>query len=340
MNPLHQPPFSLTSEEVVSRMLRRTLKGKSGHVRAIDSWSRPSEKGYNSDMDGQDFRLREEHAQPLVEAGLLYRTKSGSLYYGLTPKGIRMAIQAIGHVPLDVKSLVSWCLGTVLFGPSDAIEGRTAIPAIYTPGTSRLSLVLGENAAGKSLFRRIIHQVTHPGRESRGFGDSGVPRGDFPVGEMIHLSMEGRTNSEVMSSMVYGTEGWHSTGENSAHTLSGAFRTCTSRDHTTIVYWDEPDIGMSAGAAAGAGIAIREFIEAEENPLMEAVFLTTHSVPLVRQLAPLNPHYIFLGNADGPRTLADWFTWQMDPPPISIETLKTSARERFLDIQKVLDAQK
>lgn len=337
--PKNAKPLGLSNEEVVGRMLRRTLDGKSGTVETVSSWGSPSREE-RSDLDGDRMRLRDEHAKPLVDAGLLYRTESGSIHYGLTPAGIRLASQVIGRVPLDVKALLEHTLDTVLFGPSDAIDGRTAIPALYDPSTSgsKLVLVLGENAAGKSLFRRVINGVTHRGREARGMGEPAVPRGPFPVGEMIHLSMQGRAGGGFMSSMVYGEESYHSTGENSAHTIDGAIRTASGRDHTTIVYWDEPDIGMSAGAAAGAGEAIREFVAQDEAPLIEAVFITSHSPALVRQLVPLGPHYVFLGNADGPKTLADWFAWQQNPPPISPRALQDLSHARFRDIQAVLNA--
>lgn len=313
-------------------MLRRTLDGKDGRVYTISEWDT---KG--SDVDGDHMQLRNEHAQPLIDAGLLHKTTSGAIYYGLTQAGIRAAIPLAGHKPLDVRAMVEHCLDTVLFGPSKAIDGRTAIPALYDPSKagSKLVLVLGENAAGKSLFRRIVGTVAHRGKKG-GWGEPSIPRGPFPVGEVLHLSMQGRSSGGMMSAFVYGDEQYQSTGAISARTVEGACRNCADREHSTIVYWDEPDIGMSAGAAAGAGAAIREFILKDEAPLLEAVFLTSHSPALVRQLAALDPHYVFLGNAAGPKTLADWFIWQQDPPPISPSELADIAHTRFRDIQAVL----
>lgn len=329
----HRKPFERTAEEIIAQMLRRTLAGKDGRIYTI-SWHDSADK---SDIDSDHMRLRDEHAQPLIAAGLLHRTTTGSIYYGLTPAGIRAAIPLVGHKPLDVRAMVERCLDSVLFGPSKALDGRTAIPALYDPSKtgSKLVLVLGENAAGKSLFRRVVRMVTHKGKKA-GMGDAEIRRGDFPVGELLHFSMQSRASGGMASAFIYGDESWQSTGTISAHTIEGACRNCTEREHTTIVYWDEPDIGMSAGAAAGAGVAIREFIVKDEAPLLEAVFLTSHSPALVRQLVPLDPHYVFLGNSEGPKTLADWFIWQQDPPPISPDALGAIAHARFRDVQAVL----
>ena len=106
-----------------------------------------------------------------------------------------------------------------------------------------------------------------------------------------------------MSSMVYGNENWRSTGENSAHTVSMGVKTVLGRPHRVHAYWDEPDIGMSAGSAAGAGLALRELVDTVEAggaPFVQAVCVTSHSPALVRALTKglkgaHRPHYLYLG---------------------------------------------
>lgn len=337
------PPFDLSPEEIAARMLRRVLALEDGDILLHElRWS-SDWKDRRTDLDGKRMEIREDHAEAAIASGLVEVAPDISpTRLRLTAAGVQAASPLVGRVPLDVRALVEDVLDTVLFNPSDAIEGRTAIPAIYDPSKkgSKVVLVLGENAAGKSLFRRVVQQTTHRGSKGQGFGERDIPRGPFPVGEVLHLSMQGRTGSTFGTSMVYGEESYHSTGENSAGTIRGAIRTASGRNHTTIVYWDEPDIGMSAGAAAGAGVAIREFVEKDVSPLTEAVFVTSHSPSLIHQLAALDPHYLFLGNAVGPPSLADWFTWQQNPPPISPEELQDLSHKRFRDIQAVLNANK
>lgn len=234
---------------------------------------------------------------------------------------------------INVTGLITDTLKTDLFVPSKAIDGRTAIPSIYTPsqGESKLVLVLGENAGGKSLFRRLIRVMTDKG------GD-GHKKGPHPVGEMVALSMQSRTASGSLSSMIYGSESYHSTGGNSAHTVTMGIKTVSEREHTTILYWDEPDVGMSGSTAAGAGVVIRDFIGRDPAPLLQAVFLTSHSPALVRQLVGCNPHYVFLGDAEGPRTVEEWVAQQNDPHPVTPEQLKEMSHKRFKDILAVLNS--
>jgi hypothetical protein len=151
--------------------------------------------------------------------------------------------------------------------------------------------------------------------------------------------MQKRASGGMESSFIYGTESYHSTGENSAHTVTMGAKTATERLHTNILYWDEPDIGMSAGAAAGTGVTIRELV-GQDAPLVQAIFVTSHSPALIRQLASVQPHYIYLGDANGPKNLESWFEFQQNPVPISPEDLAALALKRFRMIQKVLDAKK
>lgn len=267
---------------------------------------------------------------------LLVVDSGQSSQYKPTAEAIRQALDLIGFKPLDVEQLLRATLETRLFTPCNALGGRIAIPSLYEPGKSNLVLVLGENAGGKSMFRRIVRMMTHKGRKAE-MGEPAIEPGEFAVTEMVQLSMEARAGGGMIASFIYGAESYRSTGENSAHTVSTGIKTVCGRSHTNILYWDEPDIGMSAGSAAGAGVAIREFVSSGMSPLTQAVFLTSHSPALVRQLVSLKPHYIYLGNLEGPKTLDEWFKWQADPPPVSPEQLKDASRKRFHDIKIALD---
>lgn len=335
------PPLGMTAEEVVQLMLGLVLDGKPSRIYAVSNRWGSDSIDYRSDLTSDRKRLQEEHARPLIDAGLIYlHTRESPNYYALTPAGVRLGFQILGRKNLDVGALLTETLDTVLFGPSPAIEGRTAVPYVYDPSKSgsKLVLVLGENAGGKSLFRRLIRVMTHPGHKSNGFGGRpDVPRGPFPMGEVIGLSMQGRTSGGMERSFVYGEESYHSTGENSAHTVSMGIKTACERNHTSVLYWDEPDIGMSGGAAAGAGVTIRDFIQKDDAPLVGAVFLTSHSPALVRQLRACDPHYIFLGSADGPKTLDEWFEWQQNPTPVTPEQLEELSHKRYRDVLAVLN---
>lgn len=332
--PKKPTPAPVDPTEVAGIVFARIAAGKGGRIFPSFGGREPTDLSDDcvSDADGKI----------LTTSGLFSKSESGSIEYTLTPEGIREGIRRTpSWKTMDVRVLLDDVLDTVLFGPHPAIDGKTAIPAIYQPGAegSKLVLVLGENAAGKSLFRRVVNMVTHRGKKAE-YGDPEIKPGPHAVQEFLGLSMQGRTSGGFASSCVYGEESYHSTGENSAHTLTGGLSNAAGRAYKTILYYDEPGIGMSARVAAGAGVTIRQFIERDEAPLVQAIFVTAHEPALIRQLASLSPHYVYLGDEDGPKTLVDWLAAQEDPEPVMPEVLKERARERFRLVQKVLNSKK
>jgi len=237
---------------------------------------------------------------------------------------------------LNLKALLDWIFELRYFHPDEVIEGRTAIPFYRSDGDpeSKLVLVLGENAGGKSFFRRLIQLACNKRSKHK----------RFQVREIIPLSMEARSGDFTVRSLIYGDEARESTGECSARTVTTAIKTIQGRDHESILYWDEPDLGMSAAAAAGAGMAIKEFID-NSPELLQAVFLTTHSPAIVSQLLHCQhrPHYLYLGNEACPLSLEDWVKQQIDlvwSPALSPEQIMTMSRQRYLDINAILNDKK
>lgn len=201
------------------------------------------------------------------------------------------------------------------------------IPAVWVKGSCPLFLVLGENAGGKSFFRRCVQESAKKHTSIR---------------ETIHLSMEGRAGGMMgaVHGFVYGDEGWRSTGENSASTVSTAIKTCQGREHSHLLYWDEPDVGMSEGAAMGAGYAIAEFV-AKLSDHTKGVFVTTHSRPMVAALSQgLRPHYVHLGTdpKEAPGNIELWLTRTVKP--VSPDELAEASHARFKAIQKILDGKR
>lgn len=203
-------------------------------------------------------------------------------------------------------------------------EGKVAIPWHWVKGTHPLFLILGENAGGKSFFRRTLQVLAQEARYK----------------EVIHLSMESRAGMNMMGAMkgfVYGDEERNSTGENSAYTVMTAVKTCRGREHDHLLYWDEPDVGMSENSAAGAGVEIAKFM-LKRPKHTRGVFVTTHSRPLVEQLLSVKPHYLHLGvpSDKAPPTLRDW----LDRPivPISPEKVMEASHKRFKAIQRILNS--
>jgi len=190
------------------------------------------------------------------------------------------------------------------------------IPAVWRPGNGKLVVVVGDNAGGKSVFRRIVAQVC------RG---NGV--------ECMDPSMQGRADGHnALRSMVYGSEVDQSTGENSAHTVIAGVHTCRGRDRDHVIFWDEPDLGLGDSWSAGMGQYIREFSETAPD-FTRGIFLVTHSRPLLRELLPVEPTYVHLGRVDAPASLQEW----LDQPvvPLDITKLKEISNERWRKISAI-----
>lgn len=222
----------------------------------------------------------------------------------------------------DAKTLIDEALQLDYFHPH-ADDQQVPIPSLWVSGVGNLIVIVGENASGKSFMRRIVTQMC---RERKI--------------ECIPISMEGRGGSYGgLRGMIYGDETWESTGVNSAGTVVGGLRTCRQRETPHVIFWDEPDLGLSENGAAGMGQAIANYCQ-EPNPHTLAAIVVTHSKPLVQQLVrPLNglqPHYLHLGTApeQAPKSFQEW----LDRPvvPRSPEDIREGGHQRFKLIGRIL----
>lgn len=196
-------------------------------------------------------------------------------------------------------------------------KGPPTIPFIWTRGEGKLVLVLGDNAGGKSFFRRLVYSVCK---------QNGI--------ECLDPSMEGRASGGIVSAMIYGDESYRSTGENSSHVILTGIRTCRGRTDPHCIFWDEPDIGLSEQWAAGAGQCIGEFVESLPE-LTFGVFVVTHSRALVRELLPLKPHYLHLGSTRAPDTVQGWLDRKVKPR--RLEGLPKASIKRFRQINEIMN---
>jgi len=225
------------------------------------------------------------------------------------------------HTLTSVTQLLEEVFDLAYFHAEDG-EAEPAIPHMWVPGSSKLVVVVGENASGKSFLRRIVAGLSRRAET-----------------ECIHISMEGRADNGMMMmpiarALVYGDETYNSTGQLSAHTVTAGINTCRDREKPHFIYWDEPDFGLSDGWAAGLGVKVREFAETMPEFTLGA-FVVTHRRAMVREMAPANPHYIYLGSMAPPPSLQAWIE---TPSPVrSIDELDEIAHTRFKRIQAILN---
>lgn len=206
------------------------------------------------------------------------------------------------------------------------IDGSVAIPVLHRPGEGPLTVIVGDNASGKSFFRRIVGAICAQAKEKT---------------EFIPISMEGRRSVSYMPwlALVYGDESWQATGAISAGTVTTGMKTSQGREGRHVLFWDEPDLGLSDAWSAGVGVKLREFSR-NPPPHLVASFIVTHSKALVSQLLDSNPHYMHVGvdPEEAPQTLTEWF--ERPVIPRDIEELGEVAHKRFKTIQKILEFHK
>jgi len=218
--------------------------------------------------------------------------------------------------PLTVARLMEQVLDLRYFVAEDGQP--PPIPLTYVPGALPLVVVVGPNAGGKSFFRRVIAALCQKAKA-----------------ELLAPSMEHRSQGGMARAFVYGDESWESTGDISSHAILGGIRTAQGRSAPHVVFWDEPDIGLSDGYAAGAGEAIAAFAGALPAAT-RGVFVVSHRRRLLRPLAALAPHYVHLGAEEAPPSLAAWLA--AEEPTLPLDGLRAHAIERFQRIRAVMES--
>jgi hypothetical protein len=207
-----------------------------------------------------------------------------------------------------------------LFGQDDSpmFERFNLVPSEGTD-SSNMALVIGPNAAGKSLLRRLVQGMCKRAKV-----------------ECMHLSMEGRTAGHMgpMRGMVYGGEDEDSTGVNSLGTILGGIRSSKGRGNPHIIFWDEPDVGLSDEAAAGAALEIVDYLK-EPDPMLVGVFVVTHRRAMLEYLAQAKPLVGFLGPKDAaPSSLKAWV--ERPIVPIKPEAVKEEGLQRWRAVNSFL----
>jgi len=206
---------------------------------------------------------------------------------------------------------------TEMFG----IDG--ACPVAYEPpnNDSRILLISGDNAGGKSLVCRFL---------SLTFSRSKI--------EFMRIGMEMRTNGGMVRTFIFGDEGRCSTGELTAHSVLGAIHNSKQRTHAHVVCLDEPDTGLSEGYQQAVGETLVDYASTLPEHAAGLV-VVTHSRFIANALMKLDPHRFRVG--DDLRLTREWI--RKGPLKRSMEdlaNLKKISHKRFLAVTKVQNARK
>lgn len=222
---------------------------------------------------------------------------------------------------MTASGIVGRCLNTRLFGTYGAVPPAPVIRVRWVRSHgSRVVLVLGENASGKSLFRRMAAAICQTAK---------------PKIEFMGISMQmrvGGMGGGLAGAMVFGSEDWQATSANSVNAIMGGISTCRGRTTPHAIFWDEPDIGLSDDTVLGVGAEMAAFMgDLPEKTV--AAFVVTHSRLLAGALAACRPHVLFVGT-DRFASLDEWIASR--PVPMAPAELSEKAVELLRRVGKVL----
>ena len=211
----------------------------------------------------------------------------------------------------------------MLFGPDSPFSAQVA------RGNSKLVIVTGENASGKSLFVRV--------------SAAALQRDDGALA--VTVSIRERAGGgphelgNLRRAMMFGDETEQSTGATSVGVVQTAFDNL-DREQGSVLITDEPELGLSEAYARALG----KLIGRRSRDLSKAcrgVFVVTHSRPLVRGLLDgyEAPTHVSVG-ADDDQRRAGLQRWLNDDEHRTVEQLlglRDAGLDRWRRVNQLLD---
>lgn len=185
-------------------------------------------------------------------------------------------------------------------------------------GDPRVTLIVGENASGKSLLFRFIATVAQREHDL------------LPVTISIRERVGGGAEmGGLRRAFMFGDEAEQSTGATSTNVLNGGFHNA-GREKPGILMLDEPEIGLSDGYAMAMGELIGGRVRARETAAdFRGLIVVTHSRNLAcgvqRGLMEV-PTFVCMG--DQPAPLRDWMAAPEVRSVTDLENLMRIAGDR------------
>lgn len=201
------------------------------------------------------------------------------------------------------------------------------MPARFEPGNAatKLLVITGQNASGKSLIAKIISaRIAATRKTTKG----------SPEGVTYNIGMALRTMGGGISgkTFVYGDESDQSTGSTSVRAVNGAISNTKRSTNPVVVIFDEPEIGLSDEYALAMAEKIAAF-EAELPPICDGLMVVTHNRAIVRRLLASDPHRLRLGT----HTTSEWLDQPITAASVAeIDALQDQNHRTWLAIRKLM----
>lgn len=218
---------------------------------------------------------------------------------------------------------------SVLDGPLFATDSG-GLTGTFQEGhpDSRVILIVGDNAAGKSLVIRVLASKLNTAKV-----------------EPLQVSMKYRTAPGMHRSFMFGPCGdsEDSTGNISLGAIKGAFRTAEARSTPTWVMLDEPDTGLADGYCAAMGTYLANF--GNRLPLNECqgLAVVSHSRKLMSAMTfslQLAPHVVCLADYQSDDILQAWLEDERERTVEELLALGDASLARWRVIEGIINRSK
>lgn len=203
-------------------------------------------------------------------------------------------------------------------------DEESPFSARFVQGDPRLTVVVGGNASGKSLFHRLLRQLA---------GSNGIEAGTVSIRERTG---SGESPGSMRRAFMYGDEEIQSTGASSVEVVRKMFLYADRDEKPVCALFDEPEIGLSDGYARAFGKMMGS-LAAKPARAMCGTMVISHSRALVRGLVEglgAQPGYVAM--LDAPDTLEEWLEQTEEHSIEDLMALKDMALERFRAVARVL----
>jgi predicted ATPase len=187
---------------------------------------------------------------------------------------------------------------------------------------SRLAVMVGDNAGGKSLMVKFLASLLN-GQDT----------------EPLQVSMRYRTMAGMHRVFMFGDDAEESTGAVSLFAVEGALRTANGREKSCWVLLDEPDTGLSDSYCRALGAYLAEQANKLPAEHFEAMVVVTHSKTLVASLlanATHRPHFIAVGEHHAGQQAEDWLADTSERSVEELLGLHTKGLDTWRAVNKVL----
>lgn len=217
-----------------------------------------------------------------------------------------------------VKTIEEKLLSAAIFEKIEGAEAAIALNYKLIPG-SKIVLIAGPNASGKSVVGKVIEQVARLEKKS-----------------VRSSSMRNRTCGLLGQKMIFGDEGEESTGCNSVAATTVGFSS-SIKDGNAVLILDEPDIGLSDEYAAALGDYIAQQMN-QSHEQFEMLAVVSHSRLLFKSIIdaieiPCSSIHV----GDENTTFDDWLNQPFKKASIEeLLNLKNKGFEKWSQIEKII----